>query len=184
MVPPLRAALDVEALYERHGDELLRFLVRRTADVEVALDLWAETFAHALAARGRFRGRGEAEAAAWLYRIARRQLASYYRRGRARRRAMDRLALERPAVDESLRSEIERRAGLDVLRSELAAALGELSEPVRRAVQLRVVEELAYPDVAAALGVSEQAARARVSRGLAALAQTLDQSLIQEAMNP
>jgi RNA polymerase sigma-70 factor (ECF subfamily) len=41
-------------------------------------------------------------------------------------------------------------------------------------VRLRVVDELPYPDVAARLGISEQAARARVSRALRALAGALD----------
>jgi DNA-directed RNA polymerase specialized sigma24 family protein len=39
-------------------------------------------------------------------------------------------------------TEIERRAGMDAMRRELAAALATLSEPVRRAVELRVLGEL------------------------------------------
>ena len=75
------AAMDVDALYAQHRDALLVFLVRRTADTEVALDLWAETFAQAVASSRRYRGKTEAEAAGWLYTIAKRQLALYYRRG-------------------------------------------------------------------------------------------------------
>jgi DNA-directed RNA polymerase specialized sigma24 family protein len=67
--------LDIGRLYERHGEELLTFIVRRTSDTEVALDLWAETFAQALAGRGRYRGATDEEAGGWLYGIARRQLA-------------------------------------------------------------------------------------------------------------
>jgi DNA-directed RNA polymerase specialized sigma24 family protein len=129
--------LDVAALYARHRDGLLSFFVRRTADVETALDLWAETFAQATAGRHRYRGASEDEAAAWLYGIARHQLARYYRRGTIERRALRRLQLERPPVDEALAAEIERRAGMDAMRRELAAALATLSEPVRRAVELR-----------------------------------------------
>jgi RNA polymerase sigma factor (sigma-70 family) len=173
--------LDVEALYARHRDALLGFLVRRTADGEVALDLWAETFAQALAGRHRYRGSTEEEAAAWLFGIARNQLARYYRRGTIEQRALRRLQLERPPVDEALVAEIERRAGMDAMRRELAAALATLSEPVRSAVQLRVVDELPYVDLAARLRISEQAARARVSRGLAALADVLDAHAIREA---
>jgi RNA polymerase sigma factor (sigma-70 family) len=157
--------LDVEAPYARHSDALLGFLVRHTADAEVALDLWAETFAQALAGRHRFRGAGEEEAAAWLFGIARNQLARYYRRGTIEQRAMRRLRLERPPADEALLAEIEQRAGMDAMRRELAAALATLSEPVRRAVELRVADELPYADLAARLQISEQAARARVSRG-------------------
>jgi len=44
----------------------------------------------------------------------------------------------------------------------------------RQAVQLRVVEERPYDEVALALGISEQTARARVSRGLRALTHALE----------
>lgn len=172
---------DLEALYATHREDLLTFFARRTADAHVALDLWAETFAQALASRRRFRGRTDADAAAWLYGIARRQLAQYVRRGYAERRALERLKIELAPPEPELVAEIEERAGLDLLRRELDAALRTLSEPVRRAVQLRVVDELGYPDVASRLEISEPAARARVSRGLAALADVLDHTAIQEA---
>jgi RNA polymerase sigma-70 factor (ECF subfamily) len=169
-----RTGLDVDALYERHHDELLLYLVRRTADVDVALDLWSETFAQAVAGRGKYRGKTEAEAAAWLYSIAKNQLARYLRRGYAERRAMQKLGLERPPADHELVADIWQRAQLDATRAELAAALATLSEPVREAVRLRVVDERPYVEVAHRLKISEQAARARVSRGLTALAEVLE----------
>ena len=55
---------------------------------------------------------------------------------------------------------------LGELRSAVQGALAELGPEQREAVRLRVVDELGYPAVAARLGVSEQTARARVSRGL------------------
>ena len=169
-----RTGLDVDALYARHNDELLLYLVRRTADVEVALDLWSETFAQAVAGRAKYRGKTEAEAAAWLYSIAKNQLARYLRRGYAERRAMQKLGLERPPADDELVADIWQRAQLDATRAELSAALATLSEPVREAVRLRVVDERPYVEVARRLKISEQAARARVSRGLTALAEVLE----------
>ena len=166
--------MDVDALYASHRDGLLVFLVRRTADTEVALDLWAETFAQAVASHRRYRGTTEAEAAAWLYTIAKRQLALYYRRGKAEQRAMRRLGLERPAATPELIEEIEARAGLEDVRRELGEALASLSDNVRDAIRLRIVDELSYAEVARSLRISEQAARARVSRGLAALADLLE----------
>lgn len=176
------APIAVDVLYTRHGDELLVFLARRTADPEIALDLWAETFAQAVASHRRLRGRTDEEALAWLYGIARRQLAHYYRRGTIEQRALGRLRLERPPAGPQVLAEIERRAGLRELRGALAAALAELSPGVRDAVALRVVDELSYRDVALRLGVAEPAARARVSRGLAALSDLLDEPTIHKAM--
>jgi RNA polymerase sigma factor (sigma-70 family) len=173
--------LEIDALYARHREELLVFLARRTADPQIALDLWAETFAQAVAGGHRYRGATDDEAAAWLYAIARRQLALYYRRGRIEQRALARLQLERePASPEQL-AEISRRAALGELRAELAEALAQLSPGMRAAVQLRIVDELSYPDLARNLGITEQAARARVSRGLSKLAELLDAATIQRA---
>lgn len=167
-------AVDVAGLYARHRESLLKWFVRRTADPQIALDLWAETFAQAAAGRRRFRGRTEDELAGWLYGIAKRQLAGYQRRGRAEQRALRRLGLERPEVDSELLAEIERRAGTQMLRSDLSVALAGLSEPIREAVELRVLDELSYPETAARLDISETAVRARVSRGLLALADALE----------
>lgn len=179
-----RPELDLEALYARLADDLLVFLTRRTADPQVALDLWAETFAQAVAARRRYRGRSDEEAAGWLYGIARRQLALYHRRGSIEQRAGRRLRLERPPAPPEVLEELTRRAGLAELRADLAGALASLSPGLREAVALRVVDELPYPDVAARLGIGEPAARARVSRGLSALADHLDRPTITKAMTP
>lgn len=82
------------------------------------------------------------------------------------------------AADASVGAPMSRPApGSTVLP---AASWNGLSEPVRRAVQLRVVDELDYEVVAQRLSISQPAARARVSRGLSALAQTLDTHAIQE----
>jgi RNA polymerase sigma factor (sigma-70 family) len=176
-----RGEADISALYRQHREALLLFLVRRTTDVEVALDLWAETFAQAVAGRKRYRGRSDEQAAGWLYGIARRQLALYYRRGRAERHALDRLRIERPPSDDLVEAEISRRAGLAELRRELALALASLSDDTRRALELRVVDELPYAEVARRLEVSESTARARVSRGLRALGEILDPITASEA---
>ena len=172
--------IDLDALYREHHDALLRFFARRTADGEVALDLWAETFAQVVRGQSRFRGRGADEQAAWLYAIAQRQLATYYRRGFAERRALERLKIERPPADPALVEEIERRAGLDELRTEIATALGTLGPDTRHAVQLRVLDELPYAQIADQLTITETAARARVSRGLKALRDVLEPQLMEE----
>lgn len=174
--------LDIGALYVRHRDDLLAFLVRRTSDVEVALDLWGETFAQALSCRGRYRGATDEEANAWLYAIARRQLASYYRRGRAERRAMRRLGIERPAIDSETEAEIVRRAGLEDLRAAIAAGVAMLPPDAREAIKLRIVDELSYADLADRLAITEQAARKRVSRGMGTLSRALDTRTLSEAL--
>ena len=168
---------EFERLYFAMSDRLMLYLARRTADPETARDLWAETWARAYESRGRFRGSVQAEREAWLLGIARHVLASYYKRGRVERRALSRLQLEPPALSERDIERVERRAGLGTLRVELRAALTELADDQREALELRIVQGLPYPEVAARMGVNEPAARARVSRGLRALARALDSSV-------
>jgi RNA polymerase sigma-70 factor (ECF subfamily) len=55
--------------------------------------------------------------------------------------------------------------------------LARLSVEQRRALDLRIVQERSYAEVASDLGISELAARARVSRGLRALGRALDMQL-------
>jgi RNA polymerase sigma factor (sigma-70 family) len=161
-------------VYEAKAQEVLVFLLRRTFDIEVARDLTAETFAQAFEHRGRFRGRTDAEAEAWLYGIARHQLGRYARRGVVQRKAVERLGIEVPAVSDDDHQRIVELAGLADLRRSVADAFSALPPDQREALRLRVVDEHAYRDVAATLGVSEETARARVSRALRRIADLID----------
>jgi RNA polymerase sigma factor (sigma-70 family) len=173
----LNASEDFEALYLAMADRLLVFLGRKTADPEIAADLWAETWARAYEGRERFRGDVQAEKEAWVLGIARNVLAGYYKRGAIEHRAMDRLRLDRPSLTDGDLERLERAAGLGVLRGELRQALADLSTEQQSALQLRIVDGLSYPEVATRMGVNEPTARARVSRGLRALNDSLDRNV-------
>ena len=162
------------AFYDAYFDDLLRYLTRCTCDAEAGLDLTAESFAQAYLSRHRFRGTTGGEAAAWLYRIAKRQLARYFKRGNAELKAVQRLGLERPELDPRAQREIEQLAALDELRAVLRGELDDLPPAHREALWLRVVEELPCREVANRLAISEPAARTRVSRALKALVGALE----------
>jgi RNA polymerase sigma-70 factor (ECF subfamily) len=144
---------EFEAFYCAHSRRLLAFITRRTFDVEVARDLTAERFAEAFEHRRRFRGSSDAEAAAWLFGIARHQLGRYARTGRVRRKAVERLGTD-------------------------------LSGRERDALRMRVIDQRSYPEIAETLGVSEQAARARVSRALPRLADALEMAAAPTEVTP
>jgi RNA polymerase sigma-70 factor (ECF subfamily) len=168
------------AAYRAHARAILIFLARRTYDPETALDLTAETFARAFESRRRFRGSTQEDQAAWLFGIARHVLARYLRRGKAERRALDRLGVEVPSIEPDDISRVVALAGLAQLRSTVAAELLALPAAHRDAVRLRVVEELSYGDVAEQLSITEPAARARVSRGLRAICRALDPAITNQ----
>ena len=157
------------AFYDAYAERVLVYFTRRVLDVDAAFDLLSETFAVALERRRQFRGATAEEEQGWLFAIARSELSHYWRDGRVERSALARVGVPVPGLSDPEIERIEDLAGLSALTVELASALEELPEEQRRAVQLRVVDEYGYEAVAGALGVSEQTARARVSRGLRAL---------------
>lgn len=164
----------LEAIYRAHAEAMLVYFTRRCYDAQLAVDLVGETFARAHARLRRFRGQSEAEAEAWVWAIARNALNDALRRGRAERRALARLGVQTPELADDELARIEQLAGVEDLRAALAGALEALVPEQREALRLRVVLELDYPAVAARLGVSQATARARVSRALRSLGQTLD----------
>ncbi len=161
-------------IYDRWARKLLVYFQQRTLDPEAAADLTAETFAVAYLRRHRFRDIGR-PAGAWLYGIAARELGRYRRRRGVEQRALRRLGVEVPTLDQASYERIEQLVDLAPLRARVPAALDRLTPGQRDAVRLRVVEELPYREVAARLGCSEGAARVRVSRGLARLGDLLEE---------
>jgi RNA polymerase sigma-70 factor (ECF subfamily) len=161
-------------LYRDVAPQMTGFFTRRLNDPGRAVDLTAETFAQAFADRRSFRGRTREEAIGWLYGIGRHKLLRHYRDGDIELRALRRIGLERRELTVD---DIERILDLAAARGverHVNEALYALPESQRAAVELRVVEELEYGEIAAHLGISEQNARARVSRGLRDMAGRLD----------
>ncbi len=169
-----RSKARFEALYARTARRLLMFLMRRTQDAETARELCAESWAAAFEAWPRCRASGPEAEEAWLFGIARRRLAGYYRSGAVEMRAIERLRWTVPNIIAAADEALERAASLALLRAQLAQALSELPERRRRAISLRIVKGLSYPEIAQAMGCSEQAARAHVSRGLRGLERVID----------
>lgn len=171
----VRVQSDPEAigeLFSRHARGLERFLAAETRDASVASELTAETFAVVLRSATRFRGTTDEEAVSFLYGIARNLARGWRRRGRVDHAARSRLHMPlRDPADYA--SEVEERAAAEVLAPRLALAVRSLPGDQRAAVELRVVEQLSYDEVASRLGCSEPAARQRVARGLRALKERL-----------
>jgi RNA polymerase sigma factor (sigma-70 family) len=161
------------AFYDAYAERVLVFFTRRVLDVDTAFDLLSETFATALERRRQFRGASSEQEQGWLFSIARSELSHYWRDGQIERAALARVGLPVPGLSDPEIERIEELAGIAELSARLRDALETLPAEQRRAVELRIVEEHGYGDVAAMLGVSEQVVRARVSRGLRALSHLL-----------
>ena len=159
------AAAAFGVLYERHALRVYTWSRRRLA--WAASDLTAETFAQAWLGRHRFRDEHDGSALPWLLGIARNVLRETVRLDRVETRARERLGLPVDLAAEEGYVKVDE--GLSP-RLALAAALDDLPEHERDALELRVVGELPYDEVAERLAIRPAAARLRVSRALRRLA--------------
>ena len=165
-----RARRDPDAFcrfYERHAVRLRAWLRRETGSLEAANDLTAETFAQALVSLRRFRGSTDDQAAGWLYGIARNLLFQYRRRERVETAARRRLDM--PLRDYGEYEEADELVDAQGLAAALDSALAALPHGERAALDLRIVRELPFDEVAEQLAVASPAARMRVTRALRAL---------------
>jgi RNA polymerase sigma factor (sigma-70 family) len=148
-------------LYRRHVPAVHAWFRRRLE--WAASDLTAETFAQCWLSRRSFRDEAGGSALPWLLGIARNVARESARRNEVETRARRRLGLPIDLTSEDGYAAVEERLSP---RTALEEALETLPEHERDALELRVVDELPYPEVASRLGVRPAAARLRVSRAL------------------
>jgi RNA polymerase sigma-70 factor (ECF subfamily) len=155
--------------YASTSPAVLRFFARETRDGQTAFELMAETFAKAFEKRHDFRGATDKQAAAWLWAIARSELAHYRRARKVEFAALGRLELERPTpTDQELR-EVEELAAVEAAQAHLKDALALLPEDQRTVITMRFIDSLSYEEIASRLGVTQQVVRARSSRAIRSL---------------
>jgi len=158
-------------LYGRHVHAVYGFFGAR-APRQAAGELTAETFAQAALSLRRFRDDAGGSALPWLYGIARNLLRRYLESERVATNARGRLGMPLRTYELDVDAANDR---LDAARMApaLSAALAVLPHAQRQALELRVVDELPYRQVASSLGCSEVAARIRVTRALGTLTRLL-----------
>jgi RNA polymerase sigma-70 factor, ECF subfamily len=156
--------LPFDEIMRRHERELLRYLLRVTANREDALDLFQETWLRAYRAFPRLRP--ESQVRPWLYAIAVNLSRNRARDGVRRARVF---AANRK--DHSVADEMDggdwRSCGNDGYASvrfrELIAALPRRQ---REALRLRYISGLGYDEIAEIMHCSEENARANVSQAV------------------
>jgi RNA polymerase sigma factor (sigma-70 family) len=148
-----------ERFYLEYRDEVLRYLRRLLG--QRAEDAWQETFLRALRAYDRLEhGR---HLRAWAFTIATRVAMDELRKKSSGNLPLEELADGEPSV-----RELKRPAYL-----ELEHLTDDLPPTERAAVVLRYGYDLPYAEIGAALGSSEDAARAAASSGVRRLRRRL-----------
>lgn len=151
-----------DALFESTHLPLIGYAARRVADPSDAADIVAETFL--VAWRRLEEVPPDDQARPWLFGVARRVLANYYRGQRRQLALADRLR-------ESLREVATTPP--DQQRTTVEIALESLSEDDRELIRLVAWEDLAREEIALVMGLSRGAVRVRLHRARTRLRQAM-----------
>jgi RNA polymerase sigma-70 factor (ECF subfamily) len=159
----LRLPPSFDELLRRHEREILRYLLRLMCNRDDAADLYQETWLRAYRAYPRLKP--DSDVRAWLYSIA---------LNLCRNRARDGARQRRVIVSEHSQSSSGEDGGAQPVSGEddgfaaihLRELLARLPVRQRAAVQLRYFAGLDYAQIAAAMGGSQESARANVSQGM------------------
>lgn len=166
---------DFAEFYRAQLTIIYRFLRARTPTGQDAEDLVQTVFFKAYRARSDFRG-DESARVAWLFRIARNETTSWYRRVRHEPVAMDVIFSNgREAVDSKPGPEAEALIAEE--RQALARLVGRLSEDEQELIQLRFAAGLTSVQIAVVLACSPGAARQRLHRAINRLRDWSDHEL-------
>lgn len=150
---------DFHEMYVHHAPDVFRFALHLSGDRHQAEDITSETFVRAWTASAPIRNE---TAKGYLLTIARNVFLQGVKR-RARHAVLDE-ELHDPHA--STEAQAERNSELGVV----LARLQRIAEGDRAALLMRALEEMSYEEIARSLAISVDAAKARVYRARATLA--------------
>lgn len=154
-------------LFERYHRRVYGFLLRFTKDVHLAEDIAQRAFLNIY--KKPPPGEGRAQFKSLLFTVARNEAINEFKK-RGRRGETD---LESAPEGRSQRASPEEEVARLEEAARLNAALAELPEDEREIVLLRQVEGLTFREVCDVTGLSRDAVRWRLARGLEALRASL-----------
>lgn len=149
-------------LYSHYGQRVLRFLITRTGNVQLAEDLTQETFITVLSQLGGYRETG-AHFSSWLLQIALNHLRMYVRK--KGNLPVDELSELIEVLPEGKTHHTE---WIDFF-----LALQKLSEEDQTILNLKFVEDVSNQEIAEVLGISPNTCAVQIHRALKQLQQHL-----------
>ncbi|MDJ0664065.1 MAG: sigma-70 family RNA polymerase sigma factor [Acidimicrobiia bacterium] len=152
-------------LIRRHQDFVYGAALRIVRNPVMAQDIAQEAFVRAHRALPGFRG--QAQVRSWLYRIATNLALNAVQR---RREYPAETLPEQPARYDPASDAVNR-----ALREDLAAAIGDLPEKLKKPLVLREYEGMSYRDIADALDLPINTVRTRILRARRALRERLEE---------
>ncbi|MGW9597680.1 RNA polymerase sigma factor [Streptomyces chartreusis] len=162
---PAADVLDKEnfaEFYRRHVDAITRFMARRVNDPHTVADLTADVFLAAIDSAHTFNPAAGTEVG-WLYGIARHIVARESRRAVHEARKESRVAGRR-LLDEDDIGQLEEKLDAESAGRRARAAMADLQEGERAAMELIVVDQLTVREAAQVLGIRQVSVRVRLHR--------------------
>lgn len=165
---------DVEAfgeLYDNLYDRVYSYAHRRSYDQSAAQDIAANTFYKIMTNMTQFKWHDEARFYAWVFRIARHELARYFRDANRYQTYEDWLSVSDTISDErdSRHDELERSERDTALHK----AIADLPSKQREVVELYYFAGASHEVIANTLKIRPGAARTRLHRALNALEESM-----------
>lgn len=154
-------------LYEIYYQRIFNFALKRTANIQLALDITSITFLKALNQIKKYRWR-DVPFGAWLYRIAGNEINDHYRRQVGKRIAsieeIEELADTSDYADEinHAEEELSRHEEFLLLHKKLA----ELPEMYQEVITLKYFEKKKIKEIVKILGKKEGTIKSLLHRGL------------------
>ena len=144
-------------LVEKYYREIYAFTYRQTLEKQLALDLTQEIFISVLQSAGGFEPK-KGSFRTWLYRIASRRLADYYRSRFYRMgKLMQPLDDELLPNDDSLVSKLENRDSARMVLEQI----GTFDDVTQQILRLRLFAEQTFPQIAQAVRLPEGTVKGR-----------------------
>jgi RNA polymerase sigma-70 factor (ECF subfamily) len=155
----------IEALYRTHFDTIYRYVFLRLGSPSAAEDVTSQVFLGMIRGLGRYRDEGK-PFVAWLYGMARKQIA-FFQRGQSRAPSPVDLDAAEELVAQSAgpHATAEERE----LRVAVAHAISKVPEGQREVIMLRYILSMSVAETAAIVGRTEGAVKQLQLRGLATL---------------
>ncbi len=161
---PPESGADIAELYRLHRDEVCRYLVRLTGNLDAAEELVQDAFLAALRYIHTFDPR-KGEFRPWLFTIARN---AFHRRARKGRGETE---LEAPEEQPDTRSLPQSGVDTQVVSHQIRAIVERLPEPERSIIRLKYFEQITMKECADRLGLSLSTCARRLTDAIKLLRQ-------------
>lgn len=164
-------------VYSHYYPKIFGYILKRTANLEIAQDITSETFFKALHKLWQFRWRN-ISFSSWLYKIATNEINQYFRKGKYKSASLDALqeqgfepiSLHNPEI-EIIEAQEKLKQHQDFLVCQ--DKIGQLDIKYQEVITLRFFEEKKLNEIGEILGKSEGTIKSLLHRGLEKLRESM-----------